>query len=146
MAKLIIDNAQIAEEYFENAQLLGIQCAAEPHKFVWLINKHFAFDFRYQPNSEIEMKKQGRNFKFPVFSFNETHLSIQHLIYTNQFDGEYLLPELKHTDFLWLVRNDSPDATDFIQLLAAEIKKVSQVQLVTLLSNDKIKNKQHLVL
>ncbi len=145
MAKLIIDNAQIAEEYFENALLLGIQCAAEPHKFVWLINKHFAFDFRYQPGSEIEMKKQGRNFKFPVFSFAETHLSVQHLIYTNQFDGEYLLPELKHTDFLWLVRSESSDV-DFIQLLATEIKKVSQVQLVTLLSNDKIKNKQHLVL
>jgi hypothetical protein len=145
LAKLIIDNAQIAEEYFENALLLGIQCAAEPHKFVWLINKHFAFDFRYQPGSEIEMKKQGRNFKFPVFSFAETHLSVQHLIYTNQFDGEYLLPELKHTDFLWLVRSESSDV-DFIQLLATEIKKVSQVQLVTLLSNDKIKNKQHLVL
>jgi hypothetical protein len=145
LAKLVIDNAQIAEEYFEHAQLLGIQCAAEPHKFVWLINKHFAFDFRYQPGTEIEMKKQGRKFSFPVFGFDESHLSVQHLIYTNQFDGEYLLPELKHTDFLWLVRSESLDAA-FMSLLAAEIKKVNQVQLVTLLSNDKIKNKQHLVL
>lgn len=145
MAKLIIDNVQIAEEYFEHAQLLGIQCAAEPHKFVWLINKHFAFDFRYQSGSEIEMQKKGRVFKFPVFSFFEMHLNVQHLIYTNQFDGEYLLPELKHTDFLWLVRSESHDA-DLMKLLEAEIKKVNQVQLVTLLSNDKIKNKQHLVL
>ncbi len=145
MAKLIIDNAQIADEYFEHAQLLGIQCPVEPHKFVWLINKHFAFDFRYQAGSEIEMNKKGRDFKFPVFCFSELHLNVHHFIYANQFDGEYLLPELKHTDFLWLVKSESSDL-EFIHLLASEIKKVSPVQLVTLLNNEKIKNKQHLIL
>jgi hypothetical protein len=145
MAKLLLDNDLIAEEYFSNAQLLGIQCPVEPHKFIWLINKHFGFDFRYQAGSEIELNKKGRKFYFPVFSFDESHLSVQHLIYTNQFDGEYLLPELKFTDFLWLVRSDSND-TAFMQLLANEIRQVNTVQLVTMLSNDKIKNKQHLIL
>lgn len=145
MAKLFLDNDLIAEEYFANAQLLGIQCPVEPHKFIWLMNKHFGFDFRYQAGSEVEMKKKGRLFKFPVFSFDETHLSIQHLIYTNQFDGEYLLPELKFTDFLWLVRSEIND-TAFIQLMASELRQVNTVQMVTMLSNDKIKNKQHLIL
>lgn len=145
MAKLILDNDLIAEEYFINAQLLGIQCPVEPHKFIWLINKHFGYDFRYQAGSEIELNKKGRKFYFPVFNFDEIHLSVQHLIYTNQFDGEYLLPELKFTDFLWLVRSDNNDSA-FMQLLANEIRQVSTVQLVTMLSNDKIKNKQHLIL
>jgi hypothetical protein len=145
MAKLLLDNEQIAEEYFANAQLLGIQCPAEPHKFIWLINHHFGFDFRYQAGSEILLEKRGRKLYFPVFSFEETHLSVQHLIYTNQFDGEYLLPELKFTDFLWLVRSDNNDSA-FMQLLANEIRQVNTVQMVTMLSNDKIKNKQHLIL
>ncbi len=145
MAKLVIDNALIAEEYFEHAHLLGIQCAAEPHRFVWLINRHFAFDFRYQNGSEIELTKQQRNFRYPIFRFSETHLMVEHLIYTHQHDGEYLLPELRHTDFLWLVKGESIDAA-FMNLLETEIRKVPQVQLVTALSNEKIKNKQHLVL
>jgi hypothetical protein len=33
-----------------------------------------------------------------------------------------------------------------MQLLANEIRQVNTVQLVTMLSNDKIKNKQHLIL
>lgn len=145
MAKLFLDNELIAEEYFANAQLLGIQCPVEPHKFIWLINQHFGFDFRYQPGSEIELAKKNRKFYFPVFGFNESHLSVQHLIYTNQFDGEYLLPELKFTDFLWLVRSEANDVS-FMQLLATELRGVSAVQLVSILSNDKIKNKQHLIL
>jgi hypothetical protein len=145
LAKLFLDNDQIAEEYFSNAHLLGIQCPVEPHKFIWLVNRHFGFDFRYQPGSEIELTKKGRKLLFPVFGFDESHLSVQHLIYTNQFDGEYLLPELKFTDFLWLVRSDAMD-NQFMQLLATELRAVSAVQLVTMLANDKIKNKQHLIL
>lgn len=145
MAKLFLDNDLIAEEYFANAQLLGIQCPVEPHKFVWLINQHFGFDFRYQSGTEILLEKKGRKFYFPVFGFDELHLSVQHLIYTNQFDGEYLLPELKFTDFLWLVRSDANDFS-FMQLLAQEMRGIGAVQLVSTLSNDKIKNKQHLIL
>jgi hypothetical protein len=145
LAKLIIDNEQIAASFFEDAHLLGIQCPAAPHKFVWLINQHFGFDFRYEAFSEVALKKKERHFFFPVFSFSELHLSAHHIIYTNQFDGEYLLPELKFTDYLWLVKSDSLDG-QFIPLLANELRKVPMMNLVTTLSNEKIKNKQRLVL
>lgn len=144
MANLVLDNDKIAEEYFENTRLLGIQCSADASRFVWLINKHLGFDFRYKDESEIELNKRGRRLVFPLFEFSETHIDINHLIYTNQFDGEYLLPELKHTDFLWLVRFGGAEA-DFMSVLTAEIRKIESVQLVTPLANDKIKNKQILV-
>jgi hypothetical protein len=145
MAKLMLDNEALAEEFFEDALLLGMQCPATPHRFIWLINRQLGFNFRYQQGTEILLHKKGRQFSFPVFQFNEANLAVQHTIYTNQYDGEYLLPELKHTDFLWLMKGHHPDV-GFVQLLAAELRKVESMQLVTILSNDKIKNKQHLVL
>jgi hypothetical protein len=51
---------------------------------------------------------------------------------------------LKHTDFLWLVINESNNA-GFLELLGTELRKVNQVQLVTLLNNDKFKNKLQLL-
>lgn len=145
MAKLILNNDLLAESFFEDARLFGIQCTATPQKFVWLINHHFGYDFRYAAGSEVEFKKKGRQFSFPIFRYLEKHLQVEHILYANQSHGEYLLPELKHTDFLWLIKSDSHQAS-FLELLGNELRKVSQVQLVTLLSNDKIKNKLQLVL
>jgi hypothetical protein len=43
-----------------------------------------------------------------VLSFNFTQLfgTIKHYIYNNENDGEYLLPEFKHINFLWLMQDD----------------------------------------
>ena len=67
-----------------------------------------------------------------------------HYIYNNQFDGEYLLPEFKHLDFLWLLKGDIV-STDYLQEVTREIRSISGVQLVTELTNEKIKNKGHLI-
>ena len=32
--------------------------------------------------------------------------TIKHYLYNNEDDGEYLLPEFKHLDFLWLIKDD----------------------------------------
>jgi hypothetical protein len=67
------------------------------------------------------------------------------LIYANRHDGEYLLPELKHFDFLWLMKGELKDIM-LPEMLLSELKTLDQVQMVTILSNDKIINKTRLVL
>jgi hypothetical protein len=62
----------------------------------------------------------------------------------NQFDGEYLLPEFKHLDFLWLMKGDEV-SDDSLQETIQTIKAINSVQLVLELTNEKIKNKEHLV-
>jgi hypothetical protein len=145
LAKLVLNNDQLAEEFFADSQLIGMQCSVEPHRFIWLLNRHFGFDFRYQQGAELELKKKGRTFSFPVFQFQEPMQAMPHIIYTNQFDGEYLLPELKHTDFLWLVRCENEEE-NFVQPLVQEIRKIDLVQLVTVIANEKIRNKGNLIL
>ncbi len=66
------------------------------------------------------------------------------LLYNNQFDGEYLLPEFKHLDFLWLLKGDvAKDCT--IDPLIDSIRNIKSVQLVVEMTNENIRNKEHLV-
>jgi hypothetical protein len=145
LAKLIIDNDVIAEEYFSDARLLGIQCSLEPHQFIWHINRQFLYDFRYQSGSEIVVTKKKRPFRYPIFQCKEPGQELLHLIYANQFDGEYLLSELRYFDYLWLLKGEINN-DNLPALLLSELKTITQVQLVTELSNDKIINKTQLVL
>lgn len=145
MAKLTVDNNQLAIEFFEDARLLGIQSPLEPHKFVWMINRIFGYHFTYQHEGEIRLRSLKRNYEFPVYFYKEELLEVAHLLYVNEDDGKHLLPELKHIDYLWLLKGAFPDE-EFIQALLRELRKLDQVQLVMELTNEKIKNKEHLVL
>jgi hypothetical protein len=65
-------------------------------------------------------------------------------VYNNRFDGEYLLPEFRHLDFLWLMKGDIVNE-ETLQQTVNYIKTINGVQLVVELTNEKIRNKEHLV-
>jgi hypothetical protein len=67
-----------------------------------------------------------------------------HYLYNNQYDGEYLLPEFKHLDFLWLTMGEEIEKEE-LNHLQQSIKLLPSVQLVNEMTNEKIKNKQHLI-
>jgi hypothetical protein len=144
MAKLTINNTQLANEFFEDARLIGIQCPLEPHKFVWMINRQFGYNFGYQNGGEIRLRTQKREYEFAIYQCTEPNMELQHLLYVNNDDGKHLLPELKHIDFLWLLKGDILDL-GFIASLMAELRKLEQVLVVIELTNEKIRNKEHLV-
>jgi hypothetical protein len=79
-----------------------------------------------------------------VYEYAEEHTALVHYLYNNQFDGEYLLPEFKHLDFLWLLKGD-PVKEDSIEHLIKSIKNIGGVQLVVELTSQMIKHKEHLV-
>lgn len=145
MARLTIDNTQLANEFFEDARLLGIQCPADTTRFVWMVNRVFGYSFQYQHNGEIKLSAQRRNYEFPVYHCKEPNMEIDHLLYVNGDDGKHLLPELRHIDYLWLLKGEMYDES-FLQTLMQELRKLEQVLLVMELTNEKIKNKEHLVL
>ena len=67
------------------------------------------------------------------------------IIYTiTKFEGEYLLPEFKHLDFLWLMKDDLVSDEELQQIINA-VRSIAGVQLVIELTNEKIRNKEHLV-
>ena len=79
-----------------------------------------------------------------MYEYSEPSTFLKHYLYNNQYDGEYLLPEFKHLDFLWLLKDDFV-SDESLQDLVQSIRTVNGVQLGGRTTNEKIKNKEHLV-
>ncbi len=142
--KLRIDNEAMLEEFFENTRLLGIVASIEQYRFCWHLNQILNFDFRINNSIEIHLNKKTRNYFFPIYQYGEQSGTIKHYLYNNEDDGEYLLPEFRHLDFLWLMKDDVLQDHE-LSVLMNSIKTIPSVQMVVELTNEKIKNKQHLI-
>ncbi|MBC7886838.1 MAG: IPExxxVDY family protein [Ferruginibacter sp.] len=142
--KLKIDNETIAREFFEDAILLGIAAPIKDYQFSWQLNQTLGFDFRINHDFEIQLTKKERRYYFSIYEYAVPSTSVTHYLYNNQFDGEYLLPEFKHLDFVWLIKGEFM-STDELKALILSIKALPVVQLVNEMTNEKIKNKQHLI-
>jgi hypothetical protein len=142
--KLKIDNEALAEAFFEDTHLLGIVAPMKDYTFSWRLNHQLFFDFRINNDIEIQLNRKERNYFFAIYEYQVPNSSLYHYLYNNQFDGEYLLPEFRHLDYLWLVKGDFFEATE-LDVLKTAVREVNGVQLVTELTNEKIKNKAHLI-
>jgi hypothetical protein len=142
--KLSLNNQDLAEAFFEETRLLGIVSTLKDYQFCWQLNNLLGMDFRVNHDIEIKLTKKRRNYFFSVFQYQLPLGSLNHYLYNNEFDGEYLLPEFKHLDYLWLMKDDVVDNGTVSQMIGS-IRSISGVQLVVELTNEKIKNKEHLV-
>ena len=142
--KLRIDNESLVEEFFQDTRILGIMAPVKIYQFCWQLNQILRFDFRINNDLEIQLTKKQRNYFFSIYKYDEIGVNTKHYLYSNQFDGEYLLPEFRHFDFLWLIRDDIMKDEDASNLIGS-IRSIPIVQLVSELTNEKIKNKQHLI-
>jgi len=142
--KLKLDLDDLANDFFEDTRLAGIVAPLKSYQFCWHLNHLLHFDFRINNDIEIQLTKKNRNYYFSVFEYREPTSSLVHYLYNNQYDGEYLLPEFRHLDFLWLMKGDTV-ADAFFQQIIGSVKSINGVQLVMELTNEKIKNKGHLI-
>jgi hypothetical protein len=142
--KLVLDNNELTQDFFEDTRLLGIMASIKDYQFCWNLNSLMGIDFRVNHEIEIQLTKKKRNYFFAVYEFSEPTGSLCHYLYNNRFDGEYLLPEFKHLDFLWLMKGDIV-SENLLQETIDHIRSINDVQLVIELTNEKIRNKEHLV-
>lgn len=142
--KWSLNTQDLADEFFEDTRLLGIVTTVKDYRFCWNLNNMLGLDFRLNHDVEIQLKRKRRIYFFAVYEYREPNSSLCHYLYNNLHDGEYLLPEFKHLDFLWLMKNDTVSDVykDQLKLL---LKNIPGVQLVTELTNEKIKNKEYLI-
>ena len=142
--KLVLDNKELTDDFFADTRLLGVMAPVKDYQFCWHLNTSIGVDFRSNNDIEIKLLKKKRWYFFGVYEFCEPTRFLSHYVYNNQFDGEYLLPEFKHLDFLWLMKGDEV-SDESLQETIQTIKTINSVQLVLELTNEKIKNKEHLV-
>jgi hypothetical protein len=142
--KLILDNKGLAEEFFDNTRLLGIMAPVKDYQFCWHLNSSIGLDFRLNHDIEIRTVRKRRDYFFSVYEYCEPVRFLAHYVYKNQFDGEYLLPEFKHLDFLWLMKGDEV-SDEAMQETIQIIRSIPSVQLVAELAIEKIDNKENLI-
>jgi hypothetical protein len=102
------------------------------------------FEFRFNPDHEIALKRKSRTYYFSMYEADEPNSNFQHFVYHNQYDGEYLLPELKHMDFIWWLKGDWIE-NEKVKEIIQTIRDIKGVQLVVELTPDQIKNKGNLI-
>ncbi len=142
--KLKINNDTLVEDFFEHTCLFGIVAPVKKYLFTWHINQAMGYHFTINHNIEIQLTKKDRLYHFSIYEFAVKNTDMIHYLYNNEDDGEYLLPEFKHLDFLWLATG-STLAKEETTALQQTLKLLPAVQLVTELTNEKIKNKQYLI-
>jgi hypothetical protein len=146
MAKpLKLDTEHFECDFFDGCRLLGIVAPLKGYRFCWLLNRQMRLDFRITNQNEIPMIRKKRQYYFTVYEYPEPHKTLVHYLYSNQFDGEFLLPEFRHLDFFWLLKGDSV-SDELISELTGAIKSISGVQMVSELAYLKIKNRENLIL
>ncbi|HVF97114.1 MAG TPA: IPExxxVDY family protein, partial [Flavisolibacter sp.] len=101
--KLTLDNKDLTDGFFEETRLIGIMAPVKDYLFCWQVNSLLGVDFRINNELEIQLRRKDRNYFFAVYEYSQPATCLMHYLYNNQNDGEYLLPELKHLDFLWLL-------------------------------------------
>ncbi len=140
----ILQIDELTNDFFSDVRLLGIVATAKNYRFCWTVNHLLNLDFRLDKNIDIHIRRKKRDYFFPVYSFFNQASQLNHYIYHNNFDGEYLLPEFKHINFLWLMKGEQLQTEEARKLIAA-LKEIPCVQLVAELTNEKIKTKGNLV-
>lgn len=141
--KLSVNNDQMTSGFFEDARIIGIVAPMKDYQFTWNVNTSMLIDFRINPEIEIVLSRKNRDYFFSVFEYIDPVGNQAHYLYNNQYDGEYLLPEFRNMDFLWLVKGAHHQ--QLIEALVDAVRLLPITQLVTEISCDKIIHKSHLV-
>lgn len=142
--RLRLDIEELNDDFFEDTRLLGITAPVKNYQFCLQLNNQLGYYFRLNNDIEIHLRRKERSYYFSVYQSPEPNSFLVHYLYHNQCDGEYLLPEFKHMDFLWLMKGDLVDAEKG-EWIKQSVRNMNGVQLVAELTNEQIKNKGNMV-
>jgi hypothetical protein len=139
--KLVLDNALLEEEFFEDIALIGIVSALDFHTFIWTINSYLNTSFARNHASEINLQ----DVFFPVFSFEENLALVEHYIFCNRNKTNFLLPEAKNVDYIWMIKTTF-NKTNCIAKYLQHLPSIQAVNYCFEIAPNSIKNKQHLII
>ncbi|MEN9962938.1 MAG: hypothetical protein RL582_33 [Bacteroidota bacterium] len=142
--KLKINIESLADEFFEETHIMGIVASLKNYQFVWQLNETLGYTFKLNTELEIEVVRKSRKYFFSVYEYRIPSTTLTHYLYHNQNAGEYLLPEFRNLDFLWLIKGDEVNNAE-LSSLKQSLRDLPSVQFVDEMNHEKIKNKDHLI-
>lgn len=141
--RLVTDKAFV--DFFRDTKLIGIVSRQKEYELCWQINRLLGFNFKMNNELEVMLIKKAKKCYFTVYEYEELTRFTTHYLYNNHYKAEYLLPDLKNIDYIWLVKGSYYNGEE-IKWLTETIKTIKGVQLVTLLEANDLKNKENLIL
>lgn len=141
--RLVTDKA--VDGFFRDTKLMGIVSRRKDYELCWQINRLLGFNFKMNNELEVMLIKKARKCYFTVYEYEEPTRFTTHYLYNNHYKAEYLLPDLKNIDFVWLVKGSYYNEEE-IKWLTEAIKNMNGIQMVTLLKVNDLKNKENLIL
>ena len=144
--KLRLDNDQVSDHFFDHTRILGIASTLKNYLLCYHIEKKLQIDFRTSQDLQIPLEKNKRSYSFTVYEFLEPVIATEHFLYTNKNDGEALLPELQHLDYIWLLKGEFFNNEEQFRSLQQNLRDIDGIQLVTEVPYDKIKSRDNLQL
>ncbi|MEN9884794.1 MAG: hypothetical protein RLZZ420_2011 [Bacteroidota bacterium] len=130
-------------DFFEDSYIVGIVSTLKNYLFCWHIQHHLNIYFGTSEDMQINLVKNQRTYSFTVYEYSDPVSLDQYQLFTNKNDGEFLLPELQHLDYIWFFKRINGSLQNFqrIQIL---LKSIPGVQMVVQIDQSKIKSKNNL--
>ena len=144
--KLKLNDDQISDQFFDHTRILGIASTLKNYQLCFQIEKQLQIDFRTSQDLQIPLEKNKRSYFFTVYEFLQPTIATDHFLYSNKNDGEALLPELQHLDYIWLIKGPFFNNEDEFKQLQQNLRAITGIQLVTEVAHEKIKSRDNLQL
>jgi len=132
-----------AETEFEGI-LLGIVTQLRDYQLCWHLNKMMNFEMKMMNDLEITHKKKNKTALFSWFKYEDELDKLMVYLISNRHSGEYLLPEMKQADFIFMVQGEVTEERR--KEIFNGIKQINAVQLTIDIKYNKLKSKANLVM
>jgi hypothetical protein len=140
-AKLLLLNVDdMVDGFFEDAILYGLKFNEGAVYVAWFLKNELNIKF-VRDKSFFKRTEDG----FDLYHYLDQKKDMQHLLYTNNKYGKYLIRELKGFHYFWLVKG-STNAYIYMSMVMQKLQALnSNIELVQL-DTDKIKEKAIFIL
>lgn len=139
--KNILDNRLLEAEFFEDVMLTGIVCPYEPYRFAWAVASHLPYPFENDPMQTICVQDEP----FAVYTWVDECRLIEHFLIANRHKTSFLLPEIRHIDFLWMCKGNIRYQPD-LDALSGRLRDIPGVVTTFPIDPDLLPNREHLIL
>lgn len=143
---LKIDAIEQYNEFLEDCVALRIVAPMPDYKFANLLNQNLGVDFVMNPTLTVRYAHKGRAYCCNIFEYHIEGGNRSYYIYGTTNDGRPLMPALKGTDFLFVIKGGSSLAAEELSLFAKTIGNIKGIQLVSSINLETLPGRHDLVL
>lgn len=142
-AKWVLDSNEMHESFFRDTVLIGIVCAYPSYRFCALMNSCFDLRLARDGESDVCVKSQNNSNYFALYRYHAPMTSNEFSLYELKREKQFLLPELKQLDYLFMMKG--PTAEDDADKYTEALRTIPDIQLAQLIDMERLKNVDYLM-